>query len=44
MTRHCTGIDCSFRGGRWYHSGLIRWRRLDGGYGRSGIARMRIQN
>ena len=40
----CICIDCSFRGGYWCHSGRIRWRRSDGGYGRSGIVQMRIRN
>jgi hypothetical protein len=38
------GINCSFRGGCWYRSGLIPWHRSDGDCGRSGIARMRIRN
>ena len=29
--------DCSFRGGCWCRSGLIRWHPSDGGCGRSGI-------
>lgn len=44
MTFCCIGIHRSSHGGRWYRSGLIRWHPLDGGYGRSGIVRMRIGN
>lgn len=36
--------DCSFRGGCWCRSGLIRWHPSDGGCGRSGIVLRRIRN
>lgn len=41
---HDPVFRCSFRGGCWYLSGLIRWRRSDGGCGCSRIVLMRIRS